>query len=54
LGPTQYFVLGDNRLNSLDSRYWGSLERSAIVGVVRARLWPVNRLDVFDHITYAN
>lgn len=54
LGPTQYFVLGDNRLNSLDSRYWGPLERSAIVGVVRVRLWPPARVGVFNHITYAN
>jgi signal peptidase I len=54
LGPTQYFVMGDNRLNSLDSRYWGPLERSAVVGAVRLRLWPLNRLGIFSHITYAD
>jgi signal peptidase I len=30
------FLLGDNRLNSHDSRYWGPVERSAIVGRVEA------------------
>lgn len=54
LGPQQYFVLGDNRLNSLDSRYWGPLERGAIVGAVRARLWPLTRFGFFNHIAYAN
>ena len=40
LGPDQFFVMGDNRSNSLDSRIWGPLTRSYIVGKVVAIDWP--------------
>lgn len=36
LGPRDYFVAGDNRLYSDDSRRWGSVARSAIVGKICA------------------
>lgn len=42
LGKDEYFMMGDNRGFSFDSRSWGPLEKSAIVGMVRFRLWPVN------------
>jgi len=53
LTDSQYFVLGDNRLNSLDSRYWGALEKNRIVGVVKLRLWPPSALSFFSVPTYA-
>lgn len=43
LGSAQYFVLGDNRTNSQDSRAFGPLERSHIVGRAWLRGWPLER-----------
>jgi signal peptidase I len=43
LGPDEYFVLGDNRPDSSDSRVWGPLEEQYIVGRTFLRLWPPQR-----------
>ena len=39
-----YFLLGDNSTNSFDSRFWGSLPRSNIIGRVSFCYWPPQRV----------
>jgi signal peptidase I len=41
--PGHYFVMGDNYPDSCDSRYWGTVPRSDIIGKVFLRIWPIKR-----------
>ncbi|MEI6650156.1 MAG: signal peptidase I [Candidatus Moraniibacteriota bacterium] len=47
LGDNQYFLLGDNRMNSLDSRIFGPVGKEAIVGHVLLRAWPLTHASWF-------
>ncbi len=42
--PGSYFLMGDNRDRSCDSRYWGPLQDSYIVGRAFVRIWPPGRI----------
>lgn len=43
LGDDEYFILGDNRPISKDSRYFGPVKEDEIIGKVIFRLWPFNK-----------
>lgn len=47
LGENEYFAMGDNRSNSLDSRIWGPLPKENIVGRVLVRLFPIPDAGLF-------
>ena len=43
LGADDYFLMGDNRAHSTDSRQLGPVPRSAVAGTVACRVWPPRR-----------
>lgn len=52
LSSSSYMMLGDNRAVSYDSRSWGPLPASDIVGLVRFRLWPLSAIHIFGAPSY--
>lgn len=52
LSNDEYFVLGDNRNHSKDSRSFGPVKGSFIVGRVLFRGWPLNRVTIFHAPVY--
>ncbi len=44
LGPGEYFLAGDSRTESSDSRHWGPVKSESLVAFVLFRYWPLSRL----------
>jgi signal peptidase I len=47
LGADEYFVMGDNRAGSSDSRMWGSVPRKYIIGIPIFRLLPLDKISIW-------
>jgi len=43
----EYYMMGDNRGDSDDSRYWGPVPKKWIIGVAFATYWPIDRIGFF-------
>lgn len=46
LGENEYFVMGDNRMHSSDSRVWGPLKQKFIIGKPFVRLLPITKIKI--------
>ena len=48
LGSNEFFMMGDNRGNSRDSRYWGPITKDRFIGRAVLLFWPLNRIKLFQ------
>lgn len=47
-----YFVFGDNRSHSFDSREWGPLPKKSIIGKAWLRYWPLSKISVIKGVSF--
>lgn len=52
LGENEYFMMGDNRNDSNDSRAFGPVTRDRIVGEAIVRYWPLDSIGLVTHLAY--
>lgn len=54
MGSNEYFVLGDNRDHSSDSREWGNVPTANIIGQAWLIVFPLSNFGLIHHPSYAN